>query len=73
VCFESYVKLLAHVSICRPQLKYAAVVWYSSLQYFIRDIELVQKNAIRFIAKLKVTDSITKARISILILSEYLS
>jgi len=66
VCFESYVKLLAHVSICRPQLKYAAVVWY-------RDIELVQKNAIRFIAKLKVTDSITKARISILILSEYLS
>jgi len=32
------------------------------LQYLIKDIEQVQNNAIRFIAKLKGGDSITAAR-----------
>ncbi|KAF6032768.1 hypothetical protein EB796_008924 [Bugula neritina] len=46
----------------RPKLEDAAAIWYLRLQYIIKDIEQVQNNAIRFIAKLKGRDSITAAR-----------
>ncbi|KAF6020634.1 hypothetical protein EB796_021051 [Bugula neritina] len=45
----------------RPQLEDAAAIWDLRLQYLIKDIEQVQNNAIRFIAKLKGRDSITAA------------
>ena len=46
----------------RPKLEYAAAIWDLRLQYFFKDIEQVQNNAIWFIAKLKGRDSITAAR-----------
>lgn len=56
------VKLLAYTSLCRLILAYADVVWDSSAKSKIRNIELVQNSAIRFIANLKGrTDSVTEA------------
>ena len=52
--------LLAYIGLlCRPHVEYAAVVWNSNLEYITYDIEIVQKNAVRFTSGLKGRDSIT--------------
>ena len=46
-------KLLAYTSLCRPILEYADVVGDPSVESKVRDIELIQNKAIRFIANLE--------------------
>ena len=54
-------KLLAYKSLCLPHLEYAAAAWDPSNKGEIKDLELVQNQAIRFIANLKGTRGISEA------------
>ena len=55
-------KLLAYISLCRPILEYAALLWDPAAKNFQYSIEMVQNTVLRFIAGLKGKDSVSGAR-----------
>ena len=56
-------KLLAYTSLFRPFLEYADVVWDLSAKCKVRDIEIIQNQAIKFIANIEgCDDSVSAAR-----------
>ena len=56
-------KLLAYMTLCRPILEYAATTWDPVTKQLVKEIELVQNRAIRFICCLKGREaSISDAR-----------
>ena len=54
-------KLLAYIGLCRPHVEYAAAVWDSNREYIAHDIDIVKRDAVRFIFGLKHRNSITSA------------
>ena len=50
-------ELLASIGLCRPHVEYVAAIWDPNLEYIAHDIEMVQRNAVRFIPRLKGRDS----------------
>jgi len=55
-------KLLAYASLCRPIIEYGAPVWDPRQRNLVDKLEMVQRQAVRFIMNVKGRDSVTEAR-----------
>jgi len=54
-------KQLAYTSLCCPILEYRDIVWDPTLAKDIESLEMLQHSAVRFIAGLKLQESVTEA------------